>query len=308
VLNYESAKNYFPRAFKPTWVPANATGTPPCGNKTAAEFGGGTCASPTAGPTICQSWIDTDDPPNGTLDRPEYAHFILSYMLPFIEQRAVYQLADLKNKDWDNASNMGSADNPGPMRIDISEFLCPSAEHVSGAASSDYTVVYTVDSTGYCTDIENANLASIRRPLDSLVGMLDDKGTTTSSVADGLSHTIMFIESAGRPFIYRNGEVVGELVDDNAQGRYIHWASRDLFSIFGKFGTSSDCKMTSAINCENTSDLGGGVYNNQIYSFHNGGANIVLGDGSVTFMSETTDPDVVVSLITRNAGDKVEAL
>ena len=45
--------------------------------------------------------------------------------------------------------------------------------------------------------------------------------------------------------------------------------------------------------------------NNEIYSFHVGGANFVYGDGSVKFCSETLHPDVFVALFTANAGDMV---
>jgi prepilin-type processing-associated H-X9-DG protein len=50
------------------------------------------------------------------------------------------------------------------------------------------------------------------------------------------------------------------------------------------------------MNCDNFAE---------IYSFHTGGANMLFGDGSVSFIGENTDVDTFVSLITRAAEDVV---
>ncbi|MCI0462099.1 MAG: DUF1559 domain-containing protein, partial [Gemmataceae bacterium] len=43
----------------------------------------------------------------------------------------------------------------------------------------------------------------------------------------------------------------------------------------------------------------------EIYSFHTGGANFLLGDGSVRFIQQDIAAEVFVSLFTRAAGDIV---
>ena len=45
--------------------------------------------------------------------------------------------------------------------------------------------------------------------------------------------------------------------------------------------------------------------NNEIYGFHPGGANLLFADGSVHFFKESTDPRVVVYMITRSGGEIV---
>jgi prepilin-type processing-associated H-X9-DG protein len=40
-----------------------------------------------------------------------------------------------------------------------------------------------------------------------------------------------------------------------------------------------------------------------LYSFHPGGVNILLGDGSVRLLSNATDPLVVLQLITKAGGE-----
>lgn len=318
VLNYESAKNKFPVAFKPTWGGIGATGAPVrCGTDT-----NGSCSSPTS-VTVCQNGIDISNPPDGTIDRADYKQFILTYLLPKLDNLPLYQRIDLK-KDWDTigADNFG---DKGPFRAVLSEFLCPSADHVPNAPSTDYTVMTRVDHDGYCTNVVTPNLAKFSRPLNSLDGMLTDVPTTTGKIGDGMSHTIMFVESAGRPFFYQKGEQICEAAVPDVSSKtvtsecppveYGHhflqpqdwvWGSNRAYSFFLDTGNTEasdppnpNCGIGSVMNCDNF---------DQIYSFHPSGANFTLGDGSVSFLTETIDIDVIVSLITRSAGDSVESL
>ena len=50
------------------------------------------------------------------------------------------------------------------------------------------------------------------------------------------------------------------------------------------------------MNCDNYSEP---------YSFHPTGMNILMGDGSVAFLDETTSVDTWISLLTAAAGDTV---
>jgi prepilin-type processing-associated H-X9-DG protein len=45
--------------------------------------------------------------------------------------------------------------------------------------------------------------------------------------------------------------------------------------------------------------------NNEIYSWHTGGANVLFGDGSVRFMPDNTTATVIVALVTRAGGEAV---
>jgi prepilin-type processing-associated H-X9-DG protein len=50
------------------------------------------------------------------------------------------------------------------------------------------------------------------------------------------------------------------------------------------------------VNCTN---------DREVYSFHTGGANVVLADGSVRFLSATLDIRVFAKLVTRDGGEVV---
>jgi prepilin-type processing-associated H-X9-DG protein len=43
--------------------------------------------------------------------------------------------------------------------------------------------------------------------------------------------------------------------------------------------------------------------NNEIFSFHPGGANLLFADGSVHFIKETINPFTMVGLVTRAMGE-----
>lgn len=69
-------------------------------------------------------------------------------------------------------------------------------------------------------------------------------------------------------------------------------------------------------NRTNGLDVGGTAYgsngypsvgtegSSQPFSFHGGGLNVVLGDGSVRFIDETINIGVISALVTRNAAGK----
>jgi prepilin-type N-terminal cleavage/methylation domain-containing protein/prepilin-type processing-associated H-X9-DG protein len=54
---------------------------------------------------------------------------------------------------------------------------------------------------------------------------------------------------------------------------------------------------TCVMNCDNQSG--------DIYSFHTGGANVCFADGSVRFVRESIDINVLVSLVTRGGGEVI---
>jgi prepilin-type processing-associated H-X9-DG protein len=143
-----------------------------------------------------------------------------------------------------------------------------------------------------------------------------DSGTITNpgltgtirlaSITDGTSNTLIVSECGAKPIGY-NGKrqvyksrVNGMLVDgtnepvDAGGGA---WADPFTYArLAGAQGRESGWRGgTCMINC--TSD-------NEIYSFHAGGANGLFADGSVRFLKETLSVRIVAALVTR-AGSEI---
>ena len=91
---------------------------------------------------------------------------------------------------------------------------------------------------------------------------------------------------AGRPIGYYHRKATGRTDVTGAE-----WSNRAA-----EFWIHLLCGGSPIINCTN---------NNEIYSFHPGGANFLYGDGSVHFHPETIDSETLVSLFTRAAGDAI---
>ncbi len=132
-----------------------------------------------------------------------------------------------------------------------------------------------------------------------------------ATIIDGLSNTLVLGEGAGRPNQYVSGKkALNPRVGNAAYGLSTTadgWGWADInsgFSIDGSdiAGVQNDTKSSGAttmvgnclMNCTNDSE---------IYSFHNGGAMFVMGDGAVVFLPQTIDAKTFVALLTRDRGD-----
>ncbi len=127
-----------------------------------------------------------------------------------------------------------------------------------------------------------------------------------ASITDGTSNTVMVAEGAARPVGYNHARQIyyqyGAPVDgviNPVNGGGGAWA--DPFSYAHLCGATADgirCDGICLINC---------TTNNEIYSFHPGGTNLLFADGSVHFIKESINPVIVVSLITRAGGGIISA-
>jgi hypothetical protein len=74
--------------------------------------------------------------------------------------------------------------------------------------------------------------------------------------------------------------------------------AREMRGLSGALITNPTLPGCSAIN----------VYNeDNPYSFHTGGVQMVRGDGSVTLLSDAVSVQVLIALITRNGGESDQA-
>lgn len=213
------------------------------------------------------------------------------FLLPYMEQQAVYDQYRL-DRDWRDPLNRAARETDLPV------MKCPSTpdgrrvdtQTIGGygsvtAAVTDYGVNNAVSTTLYglgLIDVESYNRPRGVMQVNELQRFPD--------ISDGLSNTSWIMECAGRPAAYRAGNV---LVSGTISGA--GWANRDNeYITHGYTSNGASSPGNCAVNATN---------NNEIFAFHPGGAQILMGDASVQFLSKDVDIRVVGRLLTRMAGE-----
>jgi len=128
------------------------------------------------------------------------------------------------------------------------------------------------------------------------------------SVTDGTSNTIILGECAGREDVWR-GRVMKPSQTDKAlpncaRARGGAWATNDNPYVIGTrvdwCGGSIPATVPMKIN-------GSNEYGFLFYSFHDGGAEFAMADGSVRFVSDQIALWVLASLTTRSGGEAMSS-
>ena len=233
-------------------------------------------------------------------------------ILPFIEQTSMYQRYDL-SQNWSAPANLPLTSLPLPI------YQCPSVPNPDRldanpdtgytppiVAVRDYAGIYQVDPR-----LVSAGYAQTGGP-----GILSKtQFVRFADVTDGTSNTLYLVESAARPDLWRVGRLVySASTVHGVQGG--GWA-RAGSELPGLVGSSADGVIPvgpCGINCTNGEDGRGQPYPNpyygtdgtgHIYAFHPAGTNALFGDGSVRFLTSSTDIGVPAALVTRAGGEAI---
>jgi prepilin-type processing-associated H-X9-DG protein len=218
----------------------------------------------------------------------------------------------------------------------ISTFLCPSATRVPdggrdavdpndpaavrsgvGYGVTDYSAICatTIDPLGRTSSPCSTPICPYRNCAARTDGLLKQGRTLLAEVTDGLSQTIAVTEDAGRDarFLsaYAESFITPALTVNRpvppGQRRFWRWAEPD-----GAVVSSNVINNKGAPSHEDTqypqsgTSMGDGAGpNDEIYGFHPGGVNALLGDGSVKFLKEGLNIAVQRSLITPNQGEVI---
>ena len=118
--------------------------------------------------------------------------------------------------------------------------------------------------------------------------------TRASQITDGLSHTMMLTEVAGRPEHWEMGAHTARLEPLPSSWANPYCTSFDIQAI--DLGRPEKCVM----QCANTTSFDG-----EIYSFHPSGVTFLFADGHVAMFSGETNPRIILSLVTPNAADGI---
>ncbi len=228
--------------------------------------------------------------------------------LPFIEQEGLQKLYDFKRNWWEPANLVAAA-------VPVKTYQCPSVAQrtsvTSAVAKSPRPALTGLPSPLAPTDYEaimGVQHGSINPHLPTALYdstnrwsvMHRDSRTSMLSISDGTSSTIMVVECAARPLVFRGRSA--DTASANDQG--ISWAdSEGPFSFDGAKADGSEPEGCGpAAGCTNVMNK---KNNNEPYSFHTGGGNFLFADGHIQFVRDTVDIRTFSALLTQAAGEVV---
>jgi prepilin-type processing-associated H-X9-DG protein len=212
----------------------------------------------------------------------------------------------------------------------ISSFLCPSAIRSGGNGHDDVDPSDTfavskgvgygmVDYGATCfTDINpTGNRVSIgtypgtpfRDPKFLADGVFKHGSTAVSEIRDGMSNTMIIAEDAGRDarFVCEFAETVWDGISAPPSNRSVpqglrrfwRWAApANAIGVSGSPNNKTRPMFGTLYRTSvNTVEIGAGA-NDEIFAYHPGGANVLMGDGSVKFLKESINVTVLRGLVT----------
>lgn len=225
-------------------------------------------------------------------------------VLAYIEQRDLQKLYNFKLDWWEGTNAVVAA-------VPVRAFQCPSVPQrrdVTSAVAKSPRLAMLFSSPLAPTDYEaimGVKPASIN---PHLAAPLYDAGnrfsvmhrnsqTRLAQITDGTSSTITVVECAARPLVYRNRAPRWELANDQGIG----WAdSEGPFSLDGASADGSNEGCAVAGNCEFAMNKRN---DNEPFSFHLGGGNVLFADSHVEFVHESIALPVFAAQCTMSAGE-----
>lgn len=246
--------------------------------------------------------------PAGLTSLPRIAG--LTFLLQFLEGNNQYA-------KYDQTQNWNAAANAPVVASQVATFLCPSTpepKRLDGLPEASPWVANIAAVTDYSPTIGVDQRLFTAGLVDKAgEGILVKNGEPRlADVTDGLSNTILYAESAGRPYLYRRGyQKYGNLPNRRVNGG--GWARpASDFSVDGSSYDGATLPGPCAVNCTNGEDFGSTAFphpyygtegTGETYAFHPGGANVALGDGSVRFISANVGIREFARLVTRAGGE-----
>jgi prepilin-type processing-associated H-X9-DG protein len=124
--------------------------------------------------------------------------------------------------------------------------------------------------------------------------LVPEQWTRITDITDGTSNTILLTEDAGRPALWQAGRPIAGSEQAVKGGA---WSGpNNGFIVDGSTPNGTSSPGLCPMNCTN---------DGEIYSFHTGGANAALADGSVHFLQAGMSIRVLATLVTRAGGEVV---
>ncbi|AMV17219.1 DUF1559 domain-containing protein [Planctomyces sp. SH-PL14] len=327
VMNYESTFRRFPSSGKGVDMIAS-------GSQFSTQRLGSAPGTP--------NWDTTG---NSTRYEPAFdPHSTFTSILPYMDGGPIYN-SMFMGAAYNSTLTPTTNQNISAAKTKIALLLCPSngamTDDTQGYGQVDYGATsYTdIETTGATADVGKVKLpnptGSPPSPGSRRVGALGLGGTPIGLLTDGTSNTILIAEAAGRQWAVANASsAFGAGADNNpgASGQGCgsgnnercpnRWGdpanaigvsgqcngpmpapSSSAYGSPGRVINNSNRPMGGGANAWSTKNCGP---NDEIFSFHTGGAQAVFGDGAVRFLSENMDAGLLGKLVARADGEQVD--
>jgi prepilin-type N-terminal cleavage/methylation domain-containing protein/prepilin-type processing-associated H-X9-DG protein len=265
----------------------------------------------------------------------------LARIMPFMEGGTSFNAMNF-NVDYNEATGMNYT---GTSQV-VAVYLCPSSTRAPDggrdgidpydAASNlnggygyvDYGATnYTdIDPLGQTLFAANFPATPFRNKASRANGLLHQGKTRIAEITDGTSNTIAIGEDAGRdprydsPYTeaYYDGVNPRPILGQGPAGlsvpayrRFWRWAEPD--SAFGVSGVPNN-KYRPDHELNPWTETGPFVAqgtnagnNDELFSFHPGGCNVLMGDGSVRFLKDSVNPVTLRGLVTCAGGEVISS-
>jgi prepilin-type N-terminal cleavage/methylation domain-containing protein/prepilin-type processing-associated H-X9-DG protein len=255
-------------------------------------------------------------------------HGAFTMLLPLLDQTSIYNSINF-NVPW-----CAGAPNEKLAATSVPAFVCPSVPSDRGIPQypADYTnrkitaapysatgafgppgacdyygqegvkLAFLTANPSYTANVTNvlAGNANI------LPGIFFHNGsicpaTKVQNVTDGLSNTMMINEDGGRPTLYIQGKIV-----QTGSACYTAGVSGPITKDGWGWMDTEVAGFTDGYACAGLGSIGINASNDsEIYSFHSGGVNVSMADGSVRFLSQNMSSATLISIISMNCAEVV---
>lgn len=221
------------------------------------------------------------------VDTPGVIHSWTPFILPYIEQESIANLYTF-SRNWNDSANAAAIANVIPI------LLCPSTPNngnrMNTRAGASNPATDYAPNNAYAAALETAGLVDVA--IDRTGILQVNRTWSIPEITDGASNTLLLSEDAGRPDRWQAGKLTSAGGQQDGG-----WADRENeYIVHGYDSTGNSNPGPCHTNCTN---------NNEVYSFHQGGANHVFADGSVRFIRADMDIRMFVKFVTRRGGDVV---
>jgi prepilin-type N-terminal cleavage/methylation domain-containing protein/prepilin-type processing-associated H-X9-DG protein len=250
-------------------------------------------------------------PPGETTGAGAPHHGWIARVLPYIELDTLHRMYHFE-VSWDDPLNDSTDPAVNPNQINqtrIKLLQCPSAPTKRSGSNNrgptDYSATNILhyngdDYTPYTSQSQYHN-SGVLAEVSVSTPQSDSTGYRIADVLDGASNTLLVAEDAGRNQHWLNGELDDGSVTNG--GWSTAWANPGNKIVTRGYAVAARWRggggdATCAVNCINGSE---------VYSFHPGGAQVVLVDGSVHFLRADTSLQLLRALITRAGRETVSS-